>query len=120
MKFSRALCSLILTTSAATLLCGNALARDSNAPPQRVVSYADLNLNNAAGVNTLYSRLTRAAKAVCQPMSSAPYLQRAKSRECIQVAIRDAVETINNVNLTAHYNARTESDTAAQKLAARR
>ena len=61
MRTVQAICSLLWLGSA--LLCGNAIAGE--ATRERVVKYADLNLNNPAGVQTLYRRINAAARAVC-------------------------------------------------------
>ena len=69
-----------------------------------VVSYNDLNLNNPAGINTLYTRLKTAAREVCSPSDS--YRQRAVQRDqqtCYSDAMHAAVADIGNLDLE-HYH----------------
>lgn len=121
MKTIQFICSLTLTLIATTFACGNATAHDADTPLQRVVSYADLNLNHIAGVKVLYRRLFQAARAVCQSMPSAPYVRKVESKRCERTAMNNAVATINDANLTAYYNERTTgTKDADEKLAAGR
>jgi UrcA family protein len=121
MKTVQLIASLMPTVIASIFFCGNATAHDADGPPQRVVSYADLNLDNSAGVKVLYRRLSQAARAVCQPMPSAPFLRKVELKRCERNAMNDAIATINNANLTAYYNERTRgTKDADEKLAARR
>jgi UrcA family protein len=59
----------LIALTALTLIAGPALARPNadEAPRQAKVSYADLNLNTAAGQAVLAARIRRAAEAVCGP-----------------------------------------------------
>lgn len=78
-----------------------ATAADSQVQPQAVntisVSYADLNLESAAGRDTLQKRIDRAAEKVCGPQSArlAGSLSRAvKAQECFQQARLDAMTAV--------------------------
>lgn len=62
-------------------------------PPSRVVSYRDLNLESAQGMQTLEYRLRRAAREVCnyttlRKTGSLRYY--IKTRECYEEALADA------------------------------
>ena len=105
-SLARAFASILLA-AASTTLCAAAFAGDADALPQRRVSFADLNLNHPEGVKVLYSRLRSAARAVCSTSSTMPYDLRGQSRKCAEVAMQDAVAQINNSNLTAYYNEKT-------------
>jgi UrcA family protein len=75
-------------------------------PAKVEIAYSDLDLSRVDGAKTLYSRLARAAYNVCRfsstPNTSAIVLQ----HKCIDKALGDAVQTVNNANLTAVYLAR--------------
>ena len=70
------------------------------------VSYADLNIQNAAGAKALYSRLQRAAESVCDVKSyyefgSLPAASRlTKARQCYADALDKAVVRIDSDALT--------------------
>jgi UrcA family protein len=66
-------------------------------PPSKVVSYTDLNLNSAEGMQTLDYRLRRAAKEVCNYTSlrktgSLHYYM--KTRQCYEKSFADAYSQI--------------------------
>ncbi len=70
------------------------------------VSYADLNLENEEGVRVLYRRLKRASSELCsltppRIAGSLPnvYLRR-DTRQCYREALSNAVDKIDNENLT--------------------
>jgi UrcA family protein len=112
MKPVQALCLLWL---GGALLCGNAIAGD--ATQERVVKYADLNLSNPAGVQTLYRRINAAARAVCGRYDTLS-IYRDKVNECTAKAIDDAVTSVNNNNLSA-YHAQKLGKNGEPKVAAR-
>lgn len=66
------------------------------------VSYADLNLENEAGVRVLYRRLQRAAKDVCgvAHLSNAPIRVYQQARQCYQDTLSEAIADIDNTALT--------------------
>lgn len=111
-----AVCSVAL---AIALACGNAVARDLYAAPQRVVRYSDLNLNHPDGVKVLYRRLATAARAVCQPDISVPQTLHNKARNCARMALDNAVAQVNNANLTAYHDAKSGRQSADTKVASR-
>jgi UrcA family protein len=89
-------------------------------PPQRVVNYSDLNLASAKGVQTLYRRLTSAARIVCEPAINLGHYQKAEARACARKAVQDAVRDVNNANLTAYHLERTGQGEGKEKLASRK
>ena len=67
------------------------------------VSYADLNIQNAAGAKVLYSRLRRAAESVCDVKSyyeSGSLARLTKSKQCYTKALDKAVVRIDSDALT--------------------
>lgn len=67
------------------------------------VSYADLNIQNAAGAKVLYSRLQRAAESVCDVKSyyeSGSLARFTKSKQCYTKALDKAVVRIDSDALT--------------------
>jgi UrcA family protein len=75
------------------------------------VSYADLNLNNQAGIDTLYVRLEGASKEVCSPR--ADFRNRAMHRDwqaCYGHALDTAVEQVGDFALQEYHLAKTGRD----------
>jgi UrcA family protein len=70
-------------------------------PAAVVVSYGDLDLSTTAGAQTLYTRISRAAREVCpfEDAIDAPRL--AKNHACREAAIERAVSSINSTQLAA-------------------
>jgi UrcA family protein len=113
MKTVQVICSILWLSSA--LLCGNAVAKD--VVKERVVRYADLNLNNPAGVQALYRRITAAARSVCGRNESLS-IGLAKAKECTARAIDEAVARVNNHNLSTYHAQKVEKN-GGPKVAAR-
>lgn len=69
------------------------------------ISYSDLDLTRQAGIETLYKRINWAARAACGPASLHKYdaflSSRKAWRECVDRAIANAVEDIDEPKLTA-------------------
>jgi UrcA family protein len=79
------------------------------AEPIRVhVSYADLNIQSAAGVRSLYGRLRSAAQKVCAPLDDGRYSpSNIAFQGCYRTALDSAVARFNSSTLTAmHARAR--------------
>jgi UrcA family protein len=93
--------------SAACLLTVGAASAAEALVTHITVSCRDLDLSTAAGTQTLYIRIQRAAGEVCDhPGHLEPqydYLERA-IRLCRQQAIADAVANVHSPLLTALYN----------------
>jgi UrcA family protein len=73
----------------------------------RVVRYADLDLNRASGVVTLYSRINSAAREVCEPLDVLMVKLLRERFDCRQDAIARAVSQVNSPALTSYYLAKT-------------
>jgi UrcA family protein len=90
---------------AACLLAGTlGVAQAAPAPsdvPTVVVSYNDLDLASAAGVSTLYKRISLAARDVCPSEGVMQLTQVAHARACRQAAIERAVAQVHNSQLAA-------------------
>lgn len=92
-----------LAAVCAMLLVDSAQAQDRVYSEQRLVRFADLNLNDSDGVEALYRRIQGAAKAVCGwPGPVAPEWWR-PSRTCTDQAIAQAITTVGNPALTSRY-----------------
>jgi UrcA family protein len=74
------------------------------------VSYADLDLTEAAGARTLYARLKSAARKVCGPEPSASDLRRTAVYEaCYDRALGKAVNGVDSQRLRALHARRSSS-----------
>jgi UrcA family protein len=96
----------LLTTVAALLLCSAAqgvFATDSEYPSMKV-RFGDLNLQTEEGARVLYHRIQGAARLVCNDAIPAGGLGRASQLwKCIDTAVANAVNQVNNTKLTAMY-----------------
>jgi UrcA family protein len=104
-----------LALFAAAMMAPTALARPAPTPEVRSipVDFGDLNLSNAAGLNTLMSRLNRAAIHACgeRPIATDEF-QRVQFGICFDAAVGNAVADVGNPDLTALWKAR--NDIASQ------
>ena len=85
------------------------------------VGYADLNLNNPAGVETLYVRLESASREVCAPRED--YHNRAMRADweaCYEYAMDAAVEQVGNLGLQEYHLAKTGRDVSGVEQVAGR
>jgi UrcA family protein len=76
-------------------------------PPSVTVRYDDLNLNSAAGVAGLYSRIQNAATEVCRPAEGPQSVSRmhwTAWNECFYHAMAKAVQAVHNDKLSAYYD----------------
>jgi UrcA family protein len=80
---------------------------DSSA--QKTVSYGDLNLTDTMGVQLLYSRLSSAAKTVCDMPDQRELARTAVAKRCIEQAMVQAINTVNNPQLTQLYLAKSRT-----------
>lgn len=72
------------------------------------VHYADLNLNQAAGIAELYRRITVAANLLCGPRAfTGFYYLLPDFTPCAEKAIASAVARVDNPQLTAYYHEKT-------------
>jgi UrcA family protein len=71
----------------------------SDAPPSVAVRYDDLNLASSAGVEALYRRIARAARAVCPDEHSREMAVVSASERCQANAVAEAVRQVNSPQL---------------------
>jgi UrcA family protein len=84
-----------------------------NDPPQIAVRFADLDVSHPEGAAVLYRRISAAAKRVCAPIESFRYSLVDRRDTCIDQAITNAVNTVNQPALFAEMSAnRPKSPTA--------
>jgi UrcA family protein len=74
--------------------------------PSVTVRYDDLNLRTAEGVNALYRRISKAARAVCPDEHSRDLNVVAASERCQENAVAQAVREVNNPQLAVVHAAR--------------
>jgi len=67
--------------------------------PSVSVRYDDLNLSTTDGVNSLYRRISSAAREVCPGVYSRELSLRAAARRCEADAVARAVSDVNNTHL---------------------
>lgn len=104
---------LFAFTTMACILSGSTSPGATAATDQArsvAVSYADLDLSKRAGAETLYRRIRKAARAVCEPGSLSPG-RMGVWRDCIEEAVANAVVSINRPTLTALHRASTRTAT---------
>jgi UrcA family protein len=111
--------NVIRTILTATALCA-ALAAGARAEeaPQVHVSYADLNLNTAAGADALYQRIRKAASNVCALPVERDLGHVSQTKACTARVIAEAVEALDNPAVSRVYEQKTGLTPAIQ-LAAR-
>lgn len=99
-----------LLMAAAAALAGQSFAQDASLEPQRtLVKYGDLNLKSAEGAQHLYRRIEAAARQVCPVVLRGLSPSQTHQKSCIQKAVRDAVASIGEPELTKLYQADTET-----------
>ena len=84
-----------------------ASAGDSSDEVRIEVNFSDLNLETAAGVKKLHSRLQAAARQACsvrQYIETRSLRQVATAKTCYKESLAAAIESINNKRLTALVN----------------
>jgi len=112
-----------LCVALATLACGISLTTAAMAEGRdgesltKVVSYADLNLNGAAGAQTLYGRLRMAATQVCAPFEGRTLTDKARWRGCFDPAIARSVAEIDAPMLTTYHLSRMGKTEASTRVA---
>lgn len=101
-----------------------AVAADSASavpPLSYAVRFQDLDLSRMEAVTTLYSRLTHAARALCEPprrpgmMVSAE--RSAEAAACVDKAVDEAVTRINRPLVTQYRRSRATDDARRARLA---
>jgi len=94
--------SLMLSTVAF-----NASAQEAarNATPTKTVSFADLDMSKPAGAETLYDRISSAARFVCRGLAEID------AGRCRADAVEAAVEGVGSPLLTELHFAKTRAET---------
>jgi UrcA family protein len=111
MNTSTQLSRILAATIFAALTCSIAtvsFASDSD-PLQVKVKYGDLNVSSTSGAATLYNRIRVAADTVCRPFhafSNADLAGRAIFNSCLQKAMNNAINEVNEPALFTIANAK--------------
>ena len=104
-------------TVIAALVTGSVLAAD----PSKTVSYADLNVNNSAGVEALYKRIKKAAYEVCQiPTGTHQIKIESEFKACKADSVDRAIKQANLPTLTALHQSKTGRNVDSGQYADRR
>lgn len=95
----------LLTLALVTTFAVPAISTAATMNPGRnvnpiIVSFADLNLTQDEGVETLYSRLKVGAKQSCGTVSARQLNLFRSTKECVKTALNKAVESIDNEKLS--------------------
>jgi UrcA family protein len=107
----------------AAIACGVALSMPAMAdqsdgePLTKLVSYADLNLNGAAGARVLHGRLRMAATQVCAPLRGTTLMEKANFRDCVDPALARAVAKVDEPMLTAYHLSRSGTTEPPSRVA---
>ena len=80
--------------------------------PSIKVSYSDLDLSTPAGAQTLYHRISGAARTVCG-FEGADLIEQQVWKACYRGAVADAVAKVNSPLLTAVASGKSVSTTVA-------
>jgi UrcA family protein len=75
-------------------------------PLHMTVSYADLDLQAAAGAEVLYRRLQSAAQRVCHPLDNGQPMRNFQFQRCYKTALDSAVAQVNKPILTAMHSSK--------------
>lgn len=79
-----------------------------------LVRYADLDLSKTEGAAALYSRISHAARIVCQSLDSRQIDIAVKYRACMQQAVAKAVADVNSPLVSQYHELHTKGDKAGQ------
>jgi len=71
--------------------------------PSVVVRYGDLNLDSRAGIRTLHTRLSAAARKVCSPADGGALADTHVFERCVTDALARGVSDVDNPNLTQYH-----------------
>jgi UrcA family protein len=82
-------------------------AESVDTAPQKVVSWKDLDMSSAAGIETLYRRIKSASAEVCGNGGLQSIARAARVRACLDQATSGAIAKVNNPMLTNLYLAKT-------------
>jgi UrcA family protein len=106
--------SRILAAAAFAVLASSigtiSFASDASSPLQVKVAYADLNASSPAGAAALFNRIKAAADSVCHPLRPLNSTDLGGSKvftACVQKAMSNAINEVNEPALFTIYNAKT-------------
>jgi UrcA family protein len=92
--------AVLFAASAATSTMLNAKLQNVEVSSM-IVSYADLNLGSVDGQQTLFQRLKRAARDVCDTREARTTQEMRSSRVCYEEALNQAVSEVGSAGLVA-------------------
>ena len=95
--------TLALGAAAALLISGFTQAEEVR---KLEVSYSDLDLAKSEHASRLYWRIQHAAHNVCEVNSTPASRALLLERKCVATAVDEAVQHVDNANLTAIYQAK--------------
>jgi UrcA family protein len=95
-----------LTACMAVGLASIAHAAPAEGAPSVKVSFADLDLANSKGIDTLYARVTAAAHQVCDVGGTRDLSTWANERACVSQAIANAVRDLRDTRVASSLAAR--------------
>ncbi len=104
---NRKLVALVATGLA--FVGSTAVAAPQTETHEVTVNYADLNLESAAGIESLYARIRSAAKQVCGTAERHDFGAQADVRACREAAVANAVAKIDNAALAARHAGKPEA-----------
>ncbi|MGH8175487.1 MAG: UrcA family protein [Steroidobacter sp.] len=101
---------IVLTTVLASSLVGVAQAATrADEIRQRVVTFADLDLQQDAGAEKLYWRIRTAAREVCATPGVLGLFMAAERRQCAEQAAARAIADVNAPSLTRYHVGRNDA-----------
>lgn len=116
MKIQTAIISMTLILAAT--VSSASMATDINDRPTSVVTFADLNVNTAAGAAALYRRIENASDRVCESARDSRQLKTAMdSKLCRAQATARAVYQVNRPALSALHMAKTRQTATPTRVA---
>jgi UrcA family protein len=101
---------LVALVAAGLAFAGSAAVASPQTESRTVtVNYADLDLESAAGIESLYARIRSAAKKVCGSAERHDFAAQADLRSCREAALEQAVAKIDNAALAARHAGKKET-----------
>jgi UrcA family protein len=100
---------LVLSSFAGLMAAGAASAGSPDDVPTAVVKYSEQSLATDEGVQTLYRRITAAARQVCPEASIRSFALQKQVEQCRDQAITRAIRQIDNSRLAALHAAHSKN-----------
>jgi len=117
LKMKVAVPCALLSIVVGSLSAVAAVTAQPDDPPSRKVYFGDLDLTRSSGIETLYSRISAAAREVCKTYDGWEPKLFAHSYQCRHQALARAVSDIHSVTLTNYYLAKAKPAAAAVSAA---